>query len=108
VVGLVLAWVAKLSGDALVASRPELAELVEKHEQLGELLAYAMVAFTAVVVLAAWSLAGTTALASGRCEQESRLPALEKVLPVLLVLGAAGVLLLVVLTGESGARAVWG
>jgi uncharacterized membrane protein len=108
VVGLALAWLAKLSGAALLASRPELGQLVERHEELGELLAYAMVPFAAVVVLAAWSLAGTTALASGRGAWECRLPALAKGLPVLLVLAGAGVLVLVVLTGESGARAVWG
>jgi len=59
-------------------------------------------------VLAAWSLAGSTALASGRGARESRIPALEKVLPVLLVLAAVGVLVLVVLTGDAGSRAVWG
>lgn len=103
-----LAWVATWSGEALLEARPGLAPLVEDHEDLGELATWATLPFAAVVVLAAWSLAGPSALASGRGAQESRLPALERVLAVAVVAGALGGLVLVVLTGDSGARAVWG
>lgn len=108
VLGLALSWLASSSGEALAEARPGLEQLVEEHEELGELLANAMVPFALLVVLAAWSLAGPSALASGRGAQDSRIPVLDKVLPALLVLGAAGVLVLVVLVGDSGARAVWG
>jgi len=114
VAAAVVAWVARLSGSALLEDRPALLEVeqlrdqIERHRDLGELLSLSMLPFALLVVLAAWSLAGSTALASGRGARESRIPALEKVLPVLLVLAAVGVLVLVVLTGDAGSRAVWG
>ncbi len=107
VLALGLSWLSTSSGEALAEARPSVERLIEEHQELGELLANSMVAFTALALLAAWSLAGTSALASGRGAQSSRLPVLEKVLPVLLVLGAIGVLVVVVLVGDSGARAVW-
>jgi len=114
VAAAVVAWVARLSGSALLEDRPawldaeQLRDQIERHRDLGELLSLSMLPFALLVVLAAWSLAGSTALASGRGARESRIPALEKVLPVLLVLAAVGVLVLVVLTGDAGSRAVWG
>ena len=45
---------------------------------------------------------------SGRGERISRGSLADKVLPVLLVLAAVVVLVQVVRTGDSGARAVWG
>lgn len=107
-------WVARLSGGALLEDRPflldaaPLRDQVLRHQQLGELLSLTMAGFALLVLLAAWSLPGGTALASGRGARASRAPALERVLPPLLVLGALGVLVLVVLVGDSGARAVWG
>ena len=101
-----LAWLASQSGEALAESR-RLEGLVEEHEELGELLANAMIPFALLVLLAAWSLAGSSALASGRGAQDSRLPVLDKVLPTVLVLAALGIVVLVVLVGDSGARAVW-
>src|SRR5512145_515321 len=103
----VVAWVARLSGGALLEDRPGLLEVealrdqIERHRGLGELLSLTMLPFALLVLLAAWSLAGPTALASGRGARESRIPALEKVLPVLLVLGGLGVLVLVVLAGDA-------
>lgn len=114
VAALAVAWVARLSGKSLLDSRPDLLgsatlrSQIERHQNLGELLSLTMIPFALLVVLAAWSLAGTTALASGRGAQESRLPALEKLLPALLVLASLGILVLVVLVGDSGSRAVWG
>jgi hypothetical protein len=107
VVALGLSWLSTSSGEALAEARPSVQRLIEEHEELGELLANSMTAFTVLALLAAWSLAGSTALASGRGAQTSRIPVLEKLLPVLLVLGAVGVLVVVVLVGDSGARAVW-
>jgi hypothetical protein len=114
VVAALVAWVSRLSGSALLDDRPfllespQLRDQIETHQELGELLSLVSLPYALLVLLAAWSLAGTTALAGGRGAQESRLPALEKVLPVLVVLAALGVLLLVVLTGDAGSRAVWG
>jgi hypothetical protein len=115
VLAAVVAWVSRLSGNALLEDRPflldspQLRDQIERHQQLGELLSLVSLPYAVLVLLAAWSLAGTTALASGRGARESRLPAVEKkVLPALVVLAALGVLVLVVLTGDAGSRAVWG
>lgn len=108
VVGAGLAWLATESGEALLDARPELEALIEEHEEYGELLVIVMAAFAVLVVVSAWSLSGSSPLASGRGAQESRILALEKVLPILLVLGAIGVAVVTVLVGDSGARAVWG
>jgi hypothetical protein len=102
------AWVARLSGDALLESRPELARLVEDHAERGELLSVLVTAFAVVVAVGIWSLGGPTALASGRGARESRVVALDRVLPAVLVLLGVAVLVLAVLAGDSGARAVWG
>ena len=61
-----------------------------------------------LVGVGAWSLGGPSALASGAGARESRVAVLDKVLPALLVLAGLAVLVLVVLTGDSGSRAVWG
>jgi hypothetical protein len=109
-----LAWAARLSGGSLLEGRPFLLETqplrdqIQNHQSLGQLLTLVSIPYALLVVLAAWSLAGPSALASGRGAQESRVPALEKVLPALVVLASLGVLVLVVLTGDSGSRAVWG
>jgi hypothetical protein len=61
-----------------------------------------------VVVVAALLLPGPSGLSSGRGAVARRVAYADRVLPVLLVLVAVVVLVQVVLTGESGARAVWG
>ncbi|MGZ5415999.1 MAG: DUF2231 domain-containing protein [Nocardioides sp.] len=101
-------WVARLSGNALRDSRPELARLVEDHAERGATLSLLVTAFAAVAALGFWSLGGPSALASGRGARESRVVALDKVLPAVLVLVGVAVLVLAVLVGDSGARAVWG
>jgi len=108
VVVVVVAWVARLSGSSLLDSRPELARIVAEHQDRGELLALVSLPYALIVVVAAWSMAGTSALASGRGAQESRIPALETVFAALVVLAALAVTVLVVLAGDSGSRAVWG
>lgn len=101
-------WVARLSGGALLEARPELRQLVTTHQERGKLLTLVMVVYLVLVLVGTWSLSGTSALASGRGAQEARVPALEKLLPAVLVLAALAVLVLVVLTGDSGSRALWG
>lgn len=111
---VVLAFVTIRSGQSLLDARPflldtpDLAEQINTHESRGKLLFWMTVPFAALSVFSAWSLGGTSALASGRGARESRIPALEKVLPVVLVLASAGIVVLTVLTGDAGARAVWG
>jgi uncharacterized membrane protein len=103
-----LAFLATTSGEALEKSRPELRQLVREHSQRGDLLANLTIVLAVVVVAAAYLLPGPSALASGKGDVASRVAIADKVLPVLLVLAAVVVLVQVVLTGDSGARAVWG
>ena len=103
-----LAFLATTSGKSLEHARPELARLVREHAARGQLLADLTVVLAVVVVAAAFLLSGPSALVSGRGERMSRGSLADKVLPVLLVLAAMVVLVQVVRTGDSGARAVWG
>ena len=103
-----LAFVATQSGKSLEGARPELARLVRQHASYGQLLANLTIGLAVVVVVAAFLLPGPSPLVSGRGERISRGPVLDKVLPALLVLAAVVVLVQVVRTGDSGARAVWG
>jgi p-aminobenzoyl-glutamate transporter AbgT len=103
-----LAFLATTSGRSLEHARPGLARLVREHAARGQLLANLTVVLAVVVVAAAFVLPGPSALVSGRGERISRGSLADKVLPVLLVLAAVVVLVQVVRTGDSGARAVWG
>ncbi len=100
-------YLSTTTGEALAEARPGVESLIEEHQELGELLANSLVGFTALVLFAAWSLAGPTALASGRGNRESKVPALERVTPGVMALASVGILVLVVLVGDSGARSVW-
>jgi hypothetical protein len=100
--------VARLSGAALVEARPELERLVTDHQDRANILVPLMLVLLVLVAGGAWSLGGPSALASGAGARESRVAALDKVLPTLLVLMGVAVLVMVVLTGDSGSRAVWG
>jgi hypothetical protein len=108
VVGVGLAFLATTSGESLEESRPGLGALVRQHRERGELLADLTVVLAVVVVVAALLLPGPSGLSSGRGAVARRVAYADRVLPVLLVLVAVVVLVQVVLTGESGARAVWG
>lgn len=103
-----LGFLATSSGESLEESSAASVErAVEEHAERGDALAWLLVGFAVLAVLGAYALSGTTALASGKGAWQSRIPALEKVMPALLVLGALAVLVMVVLVGDSGARAVW-
>ena len=90
---LVLAYV---SGLSLLQQRPQLRALpaVRLHEHRGRQLLWVVLAFGVVAVVAAWL--------------SERTGALRVVLDVLLAVAAVAVLVLVVRSGDSGARAVWG
>lgn len=101
----VTALVAVAAGEDLLAARPELAPIVEDHQDAGENLRSVALIYAAFAGLAAWALGGASALASGRGARETRFG-----IPVAVLLAAAAVALLVTvyLAGDSGARAVWG
>jgi len=109
-VALATVFLARLSGQSLLSSRPELRQLaeVQTHMQRGKLLLWLMLGFTVLTVIGMWALGGPSLMASGRGQQEKRAVVLDRLMPVLLVGGAVVVLVWVVLTGDAGARAVWG
>ncbi|MCW2737383.1 DUF2231 domain-containing protein [Nocardioides sp.] len=101
----VAAVLATQSGESLLESRPELEPLVEEHEEHGELMRNVALGYVLVSALAAWALGGASALASGRGARETRFGV---PVAVLLGLSAVGLLVMLFLAGDSGARAVWG
>jgi uncharacterized membrane protein len=88
--------VAYLSGSSFLDSKPELrtSPQVQTHEDRARLLLWVTLAF------------GVVAVVTGLLH--SRTGALRIVLNLLLGVGAIAVLVLVILTGDAGARAVWG
>jgi uncharacterized membrane protein len=105
VVTAVPALGAVAAGEDLLASRPELAPIVEDHQEAGEMLRNVALGYVVLSGLAAWALGGASALVSGRGARETRFG-----IPVALLLsvGAVALLVTVYLAGDSGARAVWG
>jgi hypothetical protein len=87
---------AYLTGRNFVSSRPELAQLpgVDTHRHRARLLLLATMGFSVTAVAASWL--------------HPRPGALRAVAGGLLGVSAVAVLVLVVLTGDAGARAVWG
>jgi uncharacterized membrane protein len=87
---------AYLSGDNFLDSKPELANSpqVQTHEHRAGILLWVTIAF------------GMVALASGWLHERSGV--VRALLGVLLAVGAVAVLVMVILTGDAGARAVWG
>ena len=67
-----------------------------------------LLAFAAVAALGAWQLGGPSALASGGGGHAGRTGVVAITLQVLLVTGGIAVLVCVFLTGDSGARSLWG
>lgn len=109
-VALGVVFVARLSGQSLLNSRPELRQLaeVQTHMHRGKTLLWLMLGFAVLTAIGLWALGGPSLMASGRGQQDSRTTTLDRLMPVLLVAGAVVVLVGVVLTGDAGSRAVWG
>ena len=101
-------WVSRFTGNSFLNERPQLRQLVVTHQSRGRELSLLMILFLVVVVVAAWALSGPSGLTTGRGAREAPVAALDRVLPAVLVVAAVLVLVWVVLTGDAGARAVWG
>ncbi len=101
-------YVATLTGAQLKEDRPELqtSPLVKTHQEWGDRLMISMWVLAAVVVVAFWVLPHVTRLSGGK-DRLTRMAVLEKPLMVVVPLAAVVALVLVVLTGDAGARAVW-
>jgi hypothetical protein len=101
-------WAARITGQAMLDANPDLAQLVQTHMDRAKLLSLVMILFLIVALVSVWSLGGTTGFVSGRGAQESRVVALDKVLPAVVVIVSLAVLGLVIAAGDAGSRAVWG
>jgi len=88
--------VAYLSGNDFLDSRPELgaSPQVQTHEQRAENLLWATLVFGVVAI--------------GAAILHPRQGGVRIAVSAVLMLSAAAVLVLVILTGDAGARAVWG
>jgi magnesium-transporting ATPase (P-type) len=103
----VLVQISIMSGEDLERDRKLFSPQVHTHEEWAEKLRIAVFILAVIVVVAFWALGYVTRL-SGGTDRESRVPALETVMMVLLPVAAVAVLVLVFLTGDAGAKAVWG
>ena len=107
VVVAVTALTAVAAGEDLLASRPELAPIVEDHQEAGELLRNVALGY-AVLVAALRGLGAGRCLRAGVRQGRARDAASASRSPALLAVGAVALLVTVYLAGDSGARAVWG
>jgi uncharacterized membrane protein len=89
------AYVATITGEDLKKDRKLDSPLLETHEEWGDRLMIAMWIFAALVIVAFWAWPHVTRLNGGR-DREARVAVLEVL-----------ALVLVVITGDAGARAVW-
>jgi uncharacterized membrane protein len=102
----VTVWLASATGDSLKERLHENTSLIETHEHWAGLLQASMWVLAGLVLIAWWSLPHHNPLPDK--EHRQGVTTLAKPLVVLLPLAAAVTLVHVVLTGDAGARAVWG
>jgi hypothetical protein len=106
-------FVAKLAGEALLderfdnASRIDLAQIAV-HQDRANTLLWVSIGFLVIAVVAALTVGGPSALASGAGARDSRGTAVTAGVLGLVVIGAVALLVMTVLTGDAGSRAVWG
>jgi hypothetical protein len=106
VLASVCVQVAIMTGESLKDSRHLDSPLIHTHEEYADKLRIAMFVLGIVMIVAFWSVGHVTRLA-GAQDRLTRVAVLEKPLLVVLPILAVVVLVLVVLTGDAGARAVW-
>jgi hypothetical protein len=104
---LVVAYVAKESGEAFLAAIPELEPAVKLHEERGDLLFWYVLVFAVLVVAAFLLLAGPSALASGKGAKATKSRPLELVVSAAIVVVGVLVIYQTIRTGDAGAKAVW-
>ena len=104
---LVLAYVAKESGEAFVAAVPTLEQAVREHEERGDLLFWFCLIFAVVAVAAVLLLGGPSALASGKGAKATKSKPLELVTSAAVVVIGVLVIYQTIRTGDAGAKAVW-
>lgn len=98
---------ASLTGESLKEDRGLFTPLVEKHEMWAGRMLFSMWVLVALMAVAWWVLPHVTALA-GKADKEVRVKALVLPVTVLLPIAAIVTLVFVYMTGDAGAKAVWG
>ena len=106
-------FVSKLAGEALYEDRfadatGALAEQIAVHEDRCTTLLWVSLAFLVIAVVAALTVGGPSGLATGAGARDSRGTAVTVGVLALVVVGALALLVMTVLTGDAGSRAVWG
>jgi hypothetical protein len=81
---------------------------VRTHQHRGSILRWMLLAFLVPTGLGAWLLGGPSPVTSGWGAREGRTGMVAIGVQVLLVASAIVLLIWVFLTGDSGARAIWG
>jgi hypothetical protein len=111
---LVAVVVARQSGADLLESKylangAPTPPLIQTHQDRADVLLVAMIVHAVLLAVAFWALPAASGLSSGRLHHPGRdIVWLTRVLQVLIVLVGLVALVWVVLTGDAGARAVWG
>jgi hypothetical protein len=101
-------WAARITGNSLVTSRPELGQLVRTHQSRGNVLSLVIILFAIVVGVAVWGLGGQSGFTSGIGQRSTKVAVFDRVVPAVVVIVSLVVLVYLFLTGDAGARAVWG
>jgi hypothetical protein len=106
-------FVAKLAGEALLEARaPDLSRIdvaqIAVHQDRANVLLWVSLGFLVIAVVAALTVGGPSALASWAGARDSRGTAVTMGVLGLVVIGALALLVMTVLTGDAGSRAVWG
>jgi hypothetical protein len=101
---------AYFSGRSFLNSKPELKQLasVQLHRERASVLFWVAIVFAILVFLAAWGLGGPSGLISGWGGRGRHNPLVEWSLVAMLSILSVVALLMVIQTGDAGARAVWG
>ncbi len=97
---------ASSTGEDLLESSGLNTALIETHEEWAGRLQFAMWVLAGATVIGFWALPSISRMVGSR-GRPGRVAALEKPLMVVLPLLAVAVLVLVVITGDAGARSVW-
>ena len=105
-------FLAKVAGQELLEQRAsQLSRLdvaqIAVHQDRGNVLLWVALGFLVIAVVAALTVGGPSALASGAGARDSRGTAVTYGVLGLVVVGAIALLVMTVLTGDAGARAVW-
>lgn len=105
---LVVAFVAKQSGQAFLAAIPALQKAVDLHQKRGNLLFWYCLIFAVIAIAAFLILGGRSPLASGKGAKATMSRPLEVITQVAVVVIAVLVIWQTIRTGDAGAKAVWG